>query len=165
MPATYDVISSQTVSSPVNTVTIGSIPSTYTDLRLTITGRCSADGRDVQMRFNGDSGSNYVWGGMDGSNINTSGATTSMRVSAPFTYTWINFTGFWMADIMDYTANRYKTVLVRSTSLNDPVTGWANSIGTNLWAINDTITSISVFPQTLNWAAGTVITLHGIKRF
>ena len=59
MPATYEPISTTTLGSAVNSVTLSSIPATYTDLVLVWKGSFSASGSGVGVRFNGDSGANY----------------------------------------------------------------------------------------------------------
>jgi len=58
MAMTYTPIATQTLGSSVSTVTFSSISGTYTDLVLIAQPIASA-GVDLELRFNGDSGSNY----------------------------------------------------------------------------------------------------------
>jgi hypothetical protein len=60
-PGGYVLLSEQVLASPASSVTFSSIPSTYRNLRLVISGRCSASQTDdgVYLQFNSDTGANY----------------------------------------------------------------------------------------------------------
>jgi hypothetical protein len=58
MARTYEIISTQTVTTPVASITLSSIPGTYTDLIIVANGATTSGG-SMFARFNGDAGSNY----------------------------------------------------------------------------------------------------------
>jgi hypothetical protein len=57
----YVLLSEQILASPASTVSFPSIPSTYRNLRLVVTARCSASQTDdgIYLQFNGDTTGNY----------------------------------------------------------------------------------------------------------
>jgi len=63
MPSTYTLISSQVLSSSAASVTFSAIPSTYTDLVVRLSARCTYSGNAypnyLYTRFNSDTGTNY----------------------------------------------------------------------------------------------------------
>jgi hypothetical protein len=64
--STYTPIASVTLSSAQSSVTFSGIPQTYTDLVAVIEGTATTSLGTIQMRFNGDTGTNYsstyMWG-------------------------------------------------------------------------------------------------------
>jgi len=162
MPATYELITSYTVPSNVGTVTLSSIPATYTDL--VIVGNFSvANGGGVgfSCRFNGDSGSNYEFMGSY-----ANGSSVQPNYAQPYTITYLaialntNPTTL-VAHVLNYaTTGRYRTVLAHAGNegFNSSYTGnWNNSTD----AINS-ITFICDGGSNIN--AGSKFFLYGILK-
>ena len=161
--ATYIPIATQTLGSAASSITFSSIPNTYTDLRLVLTGlAAAADTPSIQ--FNGDTATNYS--GTDvvgyGSGVNYSSQTSTSYMQLTFygtTSTTVPI--FISADVFSYAGATNKTVL--STVSRD-----ANGSGTvdllvGLWRSTATITSITIFlAGGTNLSTGFMATLWGI---
>lgn len=156
--STYEVISTQTLVSSAATVTLSSIPQTYTDLVLVLRGTSTVDDT-IMMQFNSDTGSNYSWtqiGADAGSGIFSSRATgvTSFRIGYGNTAQ-----GSHITQIMNYSnATTYKTSLSRSNKAADD----ARAI-VGLWRNINAITSLTIIQTSGSFATGTTISLYGIK--
>jgi hypothetical protein len=61
MPTTYEPIQTTAFTSATASYTFSSIPSTYTDLVIVFVGQQNStfSGRNLNIQFNGDTGSNY----------------------------------------------------------------------------------------------------------
>jgi hypothetical protein len=159
----YEVISTQTLGSAVETVTFSSIPQTYTDLVVVINAFSSATS-NLYITFNGDTAANYsrtvLWGG--------AGASGSIRSSGAnfidITYygrIWDNQgTSVHTANIMNYSnTTTNKTVLARASSQQEGVEAAAG-----LWRSTAAITSITFdLVLTRTFSVGSTLTLYGIK--
>jgi hypothetical protein len=155
MPSTYEPIATTTTSASAGPVIFSSIPSTYTDLILVISGIQATSGA-VRIQFNNDTGSNYsrtdVYG--DGS------SAASYRES---NQTYINFITLQttqsnsISHIMNYAnTTTNKTMLTR---YNTPSTGVV-AAGVTLWRSTAAINTITL-TNTSNVTA--TFTLYGIK--
>ena len=155
--ATYEPIATTTISgTSTNSHTFSSIPATYTDLVLVVSGSTvSADG--VLSQVNGDTGSNYsatfIYG--DGSTASSiRNANTSFLSTGYFDTTNSNM----IIHYMDYkNTTTYKTVLSRTNAS-------ASFIGArvSLWRNTAAITSIKIYGLTANLGNATTLTLYGI---
>ena len=166
MPATFEPISSTVLESNTTSVTLSGFPSTYTDLRLVCFVN-STTGQDFDMRFNGDSGSNYY---NQGSRNGNGSYSTASTLTSYIRCTWIgslptetNIRGMAIFDIMSYsntswhknvhqTWSNQRTTSVGSGELNVQLGSWRNTAA---------ITSISFSGAT--FLAGSTFTLFGIK--
>lgn len=161
MPETYEPITTQTLGTAVATVTISSIPATYTDLILVMSYGATNSIPNLYIRLNGDSAGNYSSTSLEGagtSAVSQRQSNVAQMVLHGFqggTYTspFINIIQF------NSYANTttYKTVLSRNTS---------NSAGAyiGLWRSTSAITSVSItndFSST--FTTGSTFTLYGIK--
>lgn len=162
--ATYDLISSQTVTgSSVASITFSNIPQTYTDLVL-FTMENQDGGRSSEMKFNGDTGSNYILTEVTAG----ASATRNTDISARggfyycfYTYSSNNaFNHIARIDILSYSnTNFYKAILVRAGNDTGEVGG---AIGT--WKSTAAITSIELGMQNIaNFRVGSTFTLYGVK--
>jgi hypothetical protein len=164
MPITYENISTTTLNSPAAAVTFSSIPATFTDLRVVITGTSTTASQNVFGTFNSDSGTNYSTTRLSGSGtsatsdyrqndvwllLNTQGTSTTV----PFTLE---------IDVMSYTAANWKTTLV-TTNENRSSSAGGVSKSVYLYRSNSAITAISLFPSGGNFDTATTATLYGIK--
>jgi hypothetical protein len=168
VPDTFIKIASVTVGSGgASSIDFTSIPSTYTDLLLKISGRNTANSSILDLTFNGStSGYSYrgVYGVGSGSPASNNGSSvTSIALLAleVSTYTASTFSS---QDIYihNYTGSQNKSVSVDETTENNAVLSVA-SLYAGLWANSAAITSIKLDPDSGNFAEYSTATLYGIK--
>ena len=163
MPSTYEPIATATASGSTLSITLSSIPSTYTDLILILQSGPGTNGNSIYVQLNSDTGSNYsttdIWG--DGTSA-ASGRTTSATfirilgrgVGAPTNLNNNSITSF-----MNYSnTTTFKTMLNRS---NVPSTGTGATVG--LWRNTAAISSLTITSESGNLQSGSTFTLYGIK--
>jgi hypothetical protein len=166
MPATYEPISTQTLGTATADIFFNSIPQTYTDLVLVVTGTSASDS-DAGFRLNSDNASNYSWTELYGTGSSAVSARTSSNTFGRFnTYGGLSTTGRYIliANFMNYTnATTFKSVLSRSGNTANSFPG--TSAYVNLWRKTpEPITSINVLSTSgVNFAIGSTFTLYGIK--
>jgi hypothetical protein len=160
---TYTPLATVTLGASASSVTFSSIPATYRDLIIVDSSR-SARVSTVDFllfRVNGDTGSNYSRVAMyNVSNTPTSVAQT-LTVFTADTRTAANSTantfGIGVSQIMDYSAtDKHKTVLIRTSAPN------FTYASANRWANTAAITSINLFMENGNIAAGSTFSLYGV---
>jgi hypothetical protein len=162
---TYEPIATTTLSAVSSSVTLSSIPSTYTDLRAIVYLK-STGTSDYGLRgyINGDTGSNYSETNLQGygSSAVSSQLSDQPQASYTFTYGFSNEGALFTFDFMNYTnTNTFKTFLVR----NSNVQGSSGSVDASvqLWRSTSAISSLNFFPASNEFAAGSTFTLYGIK--
>jgi len=150
-------LATTTLGASASSVTFSSIPADYRDLILFADYEMATTGPPI-IRFNGDSGANYsrLYMGGNGGVQNGSGSTgTSYEIGY--------FAGGdrvrTITQIMDYSTDKYKTVLdrINNTGTYKTVVGMAAR-----WGSTSAITSIYYGAGT-NFAAGSIFSLFGIK--
>ena len=155
-----------------STITFSSIPQTYTHLQLRGIGRTdrSAQQADiVRLRFNSDSGTNYVSHNFEGNGSSigldyaTSTASPWSGIVTAASATSGNFGGV-IIDVLDYTnTSKYTTLKSLSAFDNNDTNGRIYFSG-NLWQNTAAITRIDVQPiYGTNWVQYTTFALYGIK--
>lgn len=153
--ATYSLIESQTLGSATATVTFSSIPATFTDLILVI--RATTISANYNMRFNGDTASNYSFTSLWGDGASAASYRSNNNTVIGLTYT---SSGAPMSkiQIQDYAnTTTYKTALNRQ---DDSVNATGAAVG--LWRSTAAINSISIVsPGTI--PSGTTFKLYGIQ--
>lgn len=168
MASTYTPIASTTLGSNTTTVTLSSIPSTYTDLRVVIVPASSSGTNGIRMRINSDTGTNYSTTFLTGTGTagNSGRETSNLNMSlgnytgAPTTLGQVLIT----LDFLNYAnTSMWKTVLIKN---NQPTN--ATELNTGLWrstsAINSLSFNINTFgSSTGNFITGSVFTLYGIQ--
>jgi hypothetical protein len=160
--STYTPIASQVLSSSASSVTFSSIPSTYTDLVLIVSGTlASGAAQDLRFRLNGDSGSNY-----SATILYGTGSAAGSYKFANDTYGELDFYGsfsttqpnVYTVNFMNYSnTTTYKTVINRS---NRADTGTDALV--NLWRSTAAINSIYLICPSRDFATGSTFTLYGI---
>lgn len=154
MTATYDKIATTTVSA-VSSITLSSIPATYTDLVLVGVGTSSSSGT-FYMQFNSVTSSQYSYTSLYG----TGSAIGSGQVTAgAFGYFGFYGTGQnnFICNIQNYAnTNIFKTTISRA---NDTVTYMAATA--MLWQNTAAINSILIAPNSGTFTG--TISLYGIK--
>lgn len=161
MPALV-ALANTTLSSNSTTITFSSIPGTYQDLYLVVVGRSSM-GFFQNIRFNGDSGSNY--------NIvrfTANGATLASGVAAAQTRGLISdssfnssITGAAFIHILDYArTDKHKTTIGDVHADN----GYNNELLCNRWSSTAAITSVALSSDSSQtYLAGTTFALYGVR--
>ncbi len=162
---TYVAIDKVTVGTATSSVVFSSIPSGYTDLVIVFECFTTAAGaRDVAVRFNGDTASNYSSTFFQGNGS----AATSTRESSQ-TRMMIDYSGagttsstaeIGIVNIMNYSnATTNKTVLVRANRA-----GAGTDAVVGLWRNTAAITSVTLMfiNGTDNFGVGSVFSLYGI---
>lgn len=149
-----------TLSSAQSLVTFASIPTTgFRDLRLVITSR-TASAAAIQMRLNGDTGSNYfrVVAQGSGSAANSNSSTAAEFYLGESSASATEYTVI-TADILDaFATDKHKSMISR----NNYASAWVQLIASR-WASTSAITSLSVFPSSsINFAAGSTFELFGV---
>jgi hypothetical protein len=163
---TYVPISTNTLASATASVTLSSIPGTYTDLVLIVSG--ANGGNNFYMKINGSSSSLYstTYFEGDGSTASSGRFDTAalggngMLVirGALFSATNTNITTC-LINIMNYSnTTTFKSVISRGGVAS-------NSVGAsaNLFQSTAAITQLECYPFAANWAIGTTFNLYGIK--
>ena len=160
-------------SGGVASVTFSGIPQEYKHLQIRSIAndsRASNAVSNIEIRFNGDTGSNYSSHYLYANSTTTSsgfeGASQTRAFYARIGGNTIaaNCFGASIADILDYTnASKYKTVRVLS-GVEDNTTNttqlWFSSA---LWLSNSAVTSITLLPITANFKQFSRFSLYGIR--
>jgi len=155
MAITYEPISTYTVGSPQASYTMSSIPATYTDLVLII--QATTISANYNLRFNGDTGTNYSDTSLWGNGSSAASYRSSNNTVIGLTYT-SSGAPISKIQIQNYSnATTYKTVLTRQ---DDSVNATGGNVG--LWRNTAAISSITIV-STGNIPTGTTLTLFGIK--
>jgi hypothetical protein len=160
---TYEAISTTTISSTTATITLSSIPGTYTDLVLVVTAK-SSNAADIWIRVNSDSGSNYQYAVLTGDGSSAGASKASSQSNGLLTdYNATpssdnNHVAICQFNSYASTNNR-KNMISRASRA-------AAGIDFVLSTWNDTsaITSLTLrFNSTPTFDADTVVSLYGIK--
>ena len=169
MPATYEPISTQTLSSVQSTITFSSIPATYTDLVLVSSTRSQSSGSgddNIGYRFNGDTATNYSRTTMTGD-----GTSASSFRGTNDNALYIALQNLSTAPANTFSPNilqvfNYANTTTFKTSLSRvSLSGSATRACVGLWRKTpEAITTISVFSLAVaNFSVGSTFTLYGIK--
>ena len=166
MPATYEKIATTTLGSAAASIDFTSIPSTYTDLRISFVTTSTVGNADVYMRLNSDTGTNYsrtiLYG--DGSSAlsqrNTSVAYFDLNYAG---YVGVTYPASFQIDLFSYAGSTYKTIL-SANSVDKNGAGAVEQV-VGLWRSTSAITAISLSLEIgyRNLPAGATATLYGIK--
>lgn len=165
MAATYEPITTTTLGSSQTSITFSSISSSYTDLRLVTSG---INGNNMALRFNNDSGSSYSITTLYGSSGSASTYSITNNDSIPQANSnspGNNIPYLIITDIFSYAGNKYKSVLINYSNDKNGTSNGASSVErtVGLWRNTAAINSITLFSPVASFAAGTVITLYGLK--
>ena len=164
--AAYNLIATTTVGSGgASTIVFSSIPQTYTDLLLVVSGRATTDNPTLYVYFNGDTtAANYTFRAIngDGASATVSAATQAwfMRVT-PSSATASTFSNG-MSYIPNYTGSTIKSVSTDSVTENNATTAYTQ-LNAGLWSSTSAITSITLDPFGTDFAQHSSASLYGIK--
>ncbi len=163
MAITYEPIATTTLGTAAN-ISFTSIPGTYNNLRVVISGSMTNNGYYTGLRFNSDTSGSY-----SGTYLRSDGSTVSTKIQSNNSYMTLDNGGgaasstipqLVTIDIFNYySGSNYVTVLATLSQDKNGSGELTTMIG--LWN-NTFVTSIDLSP-TSSWAAGTTATLYGIK--
>ena len=170
VPTSYESIATVTVGGGgAADVEFTSIPATYTHLQLRAIVKNSANTNEaILFRFNGDTATNYSFHRLfgDGSsasaygeaNVSYAGQASSANTQAPQN----NMYSALIYDVLDYAnTNKYKTA--RGLSGKD-FNGSGNiSLFSGNWRNTAAVTSLTIVPDSDNFAEYSQFALYGIK--
>jgi hypothetical protein len=172
--AAIEAIATTYVENPVPSVTFSSIPQTYENLQIRVSGGFDASGNgghQVYLRFNGITATHYSSSRIyayNGTNHNADrysgqdyvyagGRITGALVRRP------EF-GVTLIDITDYT-NPYKKKMMMQTSGNAPGYDGGSLMQFGASFVDNTaaLTTILLYPPSGNFVRGTSISLYGVN--
>lgn len=160
MTVTYDMITKTTLTSTQTSVTLSSIPNTYTDLVLIINGTYTfSTGVDsFGIQANGDTGSNHSRLVVSGSgSAVTTGTLTNGSVTLLGLLGAENSTN--IINVQNYSnTTTFKTFLSKATSPSNLI-----RMGVGLWRSTAAINSLTFDSSGNTFAIGLSFTLYGIK--
>jgi hypothetical protein len=166
MPITYNKITSATVGSGgASSIDFNSIPNTYTDLIIKLSGRSSAANNSISMSFNGSSANftnRHIFG--SGSTVGTGSRTDFYHSSVvnESVYTANTF-GNTEIYILNYASSNNKSFSIDGLNENNATLAYTTLIS-GLWSNTAPITSISIAPGGGTFVQYTTATLYGINK-
>lgn len=153
-----------TSTGSTTSLSFSNIPQTYSHLQIRGIGYFSTANNPI-LRFNSDSGSNYSWHHMW-----TSGAGTNFNYGATQTFMYVGYAdsanqpvSFYI-DILDYRSlNKHKSIKAIHAGETNGGSG-ETAFWSGTWRNKTSaITSIQFAPGSGTLAAGTTISLYGVK--
>ncbi len=174
--ATYEPLSSTTLSSTQSSIDFTSISSSYTDLVISLycqNAAATSGTRTGLLKINSDSGTNYsyLYFMGDGTTVSTTRTSTYsggiFYGDVPRNGTGANIFGFARISFFNYAGSTQKSVIaecsVDMAGLGGAGGGYVQrTIG--LWRSTSAITSISLLAGGEGFASGTRATLYGITK-
>lgn len=159
--STYVALATTTLSSAVNSITISSIPTTYTDLVVVLNGTSSnPTGVSFQVG-NGtvDTGSNYSYTELYGTGSATSGARAANQTSGS-TGSFYTTQSLNVANFMNYSnTSTGKNIVTRGSNAGNQIDSLAN-----WWRSTSAINIIKFMVNGgYTFSVGTTLTIYGIK--
>jgi hypothetical protein len=163
LPSTMTPIATNTLSTATASVTFSSIPQGYTDLVLVTNVKSISGTKDLVVRVNGDTGTNYSWTALMGD-----GTTVYNEKTTNYTNWYLEYAAYvgstlnanTITSFMNYSnTTTFKSYLTRGNNAS-----YGTSAVTGLWRSTSAISSIVVyFDQGGNMDVGSTFTLYGIK--
>jgi hypothetical protein len=169
MANTYEAIATVTVGSGgAATMAFSSIPATYTDLLLKVSGRSdySSDRTNLNLDFNGLTTNRSYRNvrGFDSNSVGSVSASNSIVGYVPAATATSTTFGNTEIYIPNYaSASTYKSISADTTAENNSTTAWILGLFASLWSSNSAITSITLDLDDGNFVQYSTATLYGIK--
>lgn len=170
MATTYTLISSNVLASDQTTITFSSIPQTYTDLSLRVSGRANQNSNfDLLLSFNGtNSGYSYTYISGNGSSASTLRGSSQTNIPMYSLITASGSTANAFANIEIYIPNYTGSSYVKQVGgygVNE-INSASGAIITAISGLNNftsAITSISLTVGSGGYLTGSSFYLYGIK--
>ena len=175
MAKAFELITTVTVGSGgQSSIDFTSIPSTYTDLLVAYSLRCTLTGGpynfgDCAVRLNGDTGSNYnrfVARAREGSAASggTAGGTFIVLYEATAADASANTFGTGQLYISNYTSSKYKSVGIEGGTETQNNTQVQTGFSSGLWKSTSVVNAIKLYEQNgTNFVQHSSASLYGIK--
>ena len=164
----YVLLESQILTSNTATITFSSIPQTYKHLQIRgVSRQASGANTQLNLRFNGDTGTNYVSHFLFGSGSAVSSSAQTSRSSIIFGQSTgsgetANIFSPVVMDILDYSNSSKNTTTRLFSSFNNSL-NWI-LMRSGLWMNTAAVTSISFTADSAtDMVAGSRFSLYGIK--
>ena len=173
--SSYESIQTYTATGGESTITLGSIPTTYTHLQIRFMSRDSYTGGSAEfanasIQFNSTAGTSYADHYLkgDGTSATAGGTTSTAAIGTVYGSTYGPTTSTFatgIIDILDYAStSKYKTVKgFTGANFNNTSTDFGVILGSGLFMSTSAITSIKFFPVVSGFSAGSTFALYGIK--
>jgi hypothetical protein len=157
--ATYEPISTQTLTSAAASITFSSIPSTYTDLVCVLIGTNSGGANnDMLVQFNSDTATNYSSTYVYGNGTSTGSGRYTSATFIEISQQGSTNPGTSIFNVQNYAnTTTYKSLISRGSDKDSKA--WA-SVG--LWRSTSAINAIKIYAYSGNLSIGTTATLYGI---
>jgi hypothetical protein len=159
--ATYKPLQSVVLTSATSSVTFSGIDQSYSDLILTCNSQITTGTPTIRLQFNSDTGSNYsatiVYG--DGSSPGSVRVSNEASVNSGICLVEFGSTTIHINNYSNTTT--YKTVLCNYRGITAAYGEAGAKVG--LWRNTAAISTITIFPSTSTFAAGSTFSLYGIK--
>jgi hypothetical protein len=161
----YASIATATFTGSALSVTFSSIPATYTHLQIRGLARTPGGNDQIDLRFNGDTATNYSFHGLsgDGATVTSEGYGTQNRifnVNSPVANADVYCVS--VIDILDY-ANTNKNTTVRTLQGRDVNGGGVLALNSGGWYNTAAVTSITLAARVYNPTSISSFALYGIK--
>ena len=167
MPSTYTLIKGETIGSSAASYTFTAIPSTFTDLVVRHSTRATTSNLSLFIKINGaTTGLSVTLLGGDG------GSAFSYRSPTDYSGEWLGYKstsgntantfGSGEVYIPNYTVSQNKPFSSTSVTENNASDAYIG-LGAKLWSNTAAITSIEIYGQSGDLAAGSSFYLYGIK--
>ena len=171
MATTCKLIAKTVLGSDTASITFSSIPGTYDDLLLCVSLRSDETGGDgfdsFNLRFNGDTGSNYTYRRIrgDGSGVASATATqTSLRTGYyNLASSTSNCFGNGEIYLPNYAGSTNKSMSSTTVAEQNSSTAYIAAIA-GLWSDTSAITTILISPLSGNWVTNSSAYLYGITK-
>ena len=138
--ATYTLIDSVTLTSTATSVTFSSISATGKGDLVLVSNVIVANGHEVGLRFNSDSGNNYTMVNMRGTGSSAASTAVQDPGYLPIQRS-VSGNAFLITQVLDFSASdKHKSVLNRGNS-----TQFGTAANAHRWASTSAITSIYLY--------------------
>jgi hypothetical protein len=160
MASTYESIATYTLNGSSTLVTFSSIPQTFTDLVIIASYAGTSNG--INIYPNGDGSSNKSATVLRGNGSSSESLRASSIAFRDYWTTTTNSTGEFTVSTLHLNSysnsTTYKTLLARRSISSAYV-----EVIINTWQSTAAITQLQLYSASGNYAAGSTITLYGIK--
>ena len=170
MANTFELIASSTVGAGgAASIDFTSIPSTYTDLCIKLSGRFDQSSDNAAyIRFNGDTGANYSYRYLYGSGAAAGSASASgdtranAGIAVASSYTASTFSNSEIY-VPNYANSSYaKSFSADNVQENNASTAYSTLVA-GLWSSTNAINAIKLFPSSGNFVQYSTAYLYGVK--
>lgn len=167
MAVTYSQIATATITDGSSTITLSSIPSGYTDLKLILHTYTSGTAAVMNIYFNGvNTGTSYGWQSLrrSATSVTTAKNINQAQFVTDLTVLSTNYIMLQM-DLFNYTdTNSAKQVQWSFNAPSTDTTNSASSVVSGQYSSSSAITSITFNKSLGGFVNPTVVSLYGILR-